>query len=140
MCDRVEQRGDGDFGEVVGVDEWLADGALDHRQGAGGDLLGPERLGEVLEEERRTQDGPLGAGRDERGLRLSCSVLAAAGQEHETRASEGDGAPGERTQDGVGAREADVRLEGEVGGGAAREGALPGRVVVPVEPWARCGG
>ncbi len=29
---RVEERGDGDVGEVVGVDEGLADGALDHRQ------------------------------------------------------------------------------------------------------------
>ena len=101
---RVEQRGDGDVGEIVGVDEWLADGALDHRQGAGGDLLRPEGLGEVLEEERRTKDRPLSACRDERGLRPSCSVLAAAGQEHKTCAPEGDGAPGERTKDGVGAR------------------------------------
>ena len=59
-------------------------------------------------------------------------MLAAAGEEHQASAAEVYGA-GEGPQDRVGARDREVWLEAEIGGGAAGERIRPRRLVVPVE-------
>ena len=72
----VEQHRHGDLGEVVGIDERFAHRVLDHRQRPTRDLLGEEGLGEVLHEEGRAEDGPVGPGGRQGAFGLARSFLA----------------------------------------------------------------
>jgi hypothetical protein len=125
--------GDGDIGDVVCVDERLGDLVAQHGEPAGGEFGSPQALGEVLQEERRSDDRPFGTRGDQGLLGPPSALLSAAGQQHQSMASCRDSGRGELADDLVGARDGEVGLVCDVRGIAAGEGCGPAAGVGPVE-------
>ena len=129
----LRERGDGDVGDVVGVDERLGHVADRQRDLAGQHGLAQVVLAEVLAEPAAADDGPVGAGGLQLGLGALRLLLAATREQHEAARSAGDGEP-RQLGDGLGrAGHGDVGEVRDVRGRGAAQRGRPGRAVVPVE-------
>jgi hypothetical protein len=127
------QGGDGDIGDVLGIDERFGHLAGGERDLAGQDLVPPVILAEVLREPGGAQDGQLGA-RGSDGLLGGLGLrLPAAGDEHQARNAALDGELSERAEDLFGPGDREVRVVGDVDGLHTLECMGPGRAVLPIK-------
>ena len=131
----LRQRGDGDVGDVLDVDERLAHVAERQRQRALDDALEEEALAEVLGEPAAADDRGRRVERLHGLLGLLRLGLAAAREQHEPADALRPAAISRERGDRLGrAGDGEVGVVGQVGRGRPAGGGGPGGAVVPVEP------